>query len=176
MFFSCKMFCKPRSQRLIDTSPCPYHMVIDIIIKKFLEKGPFIDENQYSIEKLWNLLWSAAAGSHSAFSKAAGVGVIAILREHHQIKVRNGDRSFPLHCYILSLMSLFFECVYIFQSPRTLFSFFFFTYLFLPWPHVHFLVTGSEILPDTARIPLSVKLHKCLYLSLSLSNLTTLFF
>lgn len=66
-------------------------MVIDIIIKKFLEKGPFIDENQYSIEKLWNLLWSAAAGSHSAFSKAAGVGVIAILREHHQIKVRNGD-------------------------------------------------------------------------------------
>lgn len=83
--------------------------------------------------------------------------------------------SFPLHCYILSLMSLFFECVYIFQSPRTLFSFFFFTYLFLPWPHVHFLVTGSEILPDTARIPLSVKLHKCLYLSLSLSNLTTFF-
>ena len=66
-------------------------MVIDIIIKKFLEKGPFIDENQYSIERLWNLLRSAAAGSHSAFSKAAGVWVIAILREHHQIKVRNGE-------------------------------------------------------------------------------------
>lgn len=85
MFFSCREVPK------VDTSPCPYHMVIDIIIKKFLEKGPFIDENQHSTERLWNLLQSVAAGSHSAFSKAAGVGVIAILREHHQIKVRNGE-------------------------------------------------------------------------------------
>lgn len=85
MFFSCREVPK------VDTSPCPYHMVTDIIIKKFLEKRPFIDENQHSIERLWNLLQSGAAGSHSAFSKAAGVGVIAILREHHQIKVRNGE-------------------------------------------------------------------------------------
>lgn len=40
--------------------------------------------------------------------------------------------------------------------------------MYTSWWHFHL---GSEILPDAASIPLSVKLHECLFTSLSLSNL-----